>query len=216
MLPLAIGPLILSLNERRALWLTSAFIIGIGLVYFLVGVGILFGMSALMDTLQPILERWWRQPNAAELVVQFLVGLILLILAFRRGWNSDEAASPQRTVNASVTGMFMLGAFLSLVGLPGAVPYFGAIDQILRADLNQAGSLFALLAYNFFFISPLLLVAFAATFSRKLSQPIIEFVSTSVQQYGSRAITLAMGVLGVAFAIDAFSWFIGYPLTPIG
>lgn len=216
MLPLAIGPLALSLNERRSFLLASAFIFGITSAYFLVGVAILLGMNVLMESLRPTLERWWQDPNAAELTVQFLVGLVLLAQVWRRGWKSSEEASPERNVDTSVVSLFMLGAFLSLVGLPGAVPYFGAIDQILRGDLDQVGSLIALLAYNLFFVSPLLLVTLAGTFSRKASQPILDFVSTNVHKHGARATTLAMGVLGVAFVIDAFSWFIGHPITPIG
>ncbi len=216
MLPLAIGPLVLSLGERRSLLLTSAFIFGIALAYFLVGLAILFGMNALVESLRPTLERWWQDPDAAELVVQLVIGLALLVLVWRRGWKSDDEGLPERNVDTSVASMFMLGAFLSLAGLPGAVPYFGAIDQILRADLDQVSSLLALLAYNLFFVSPLLLVTLLGTFSRKLSQPIVDFVSTRVQKYGSRAIALAMGVLGIAFVGDAFSWFIGHPITPIG
>lgn len=79
MLPLAIGPL--SLSQQHALRLAAALVTGIASAYFLVGLAILIGMDALLDAVQPSLERWWRDPNAAELVAQLLIGLLLLAMA---------------------------------------------------------------------------------------------------------------------------------------
>ncbi len=216
MLPLAIGPLIVALNDKAAFRLTAALVIGIALVYVLVGVAILFGMNALMDGFRPVLTRWWEDPNTAELIVQLVIGLILLGLAWKQGWDAADTAAPERKAEASAGSFFLLGATLSLVGLPGAVPYFGAIDQVLRQDLDQASNLVALLIYNLFFVSPLLFLVLVRTFSRELSQPVFDFVSASLQRYGARAFALAMGVLALAFVADAISWFIGQPITPIG
>ncbi len=216
MLPLAIGPLIVALNDKAAFRLTAAFVIGVALVYVLVGVAILFGMNALMDSFRPVLTRWWEDPNTAELIVQLVIGLILLGLAWKQGWDAADTAAPERKAEASAGSFFLLGATLSLVGLPGAVPYFGAIDQVLRQDLDQASNLVALLIYNLFFVSPLLFLVLVRAFSRELSQPVFDFVSANLQRYGARAFALAMGVLGLAFVADAISWFIGQPITPIG
>ena len=62
--------------------------------------------------------------------------------------------SPPR--EATPADAFALGAGTILVGLPGAIPYFAAIDQILRSDLNAGSNVIALIYYNVIIVLPLL------------------------------------------------------------
>ena len=53
---------------------------------------------------------------------------------------------------------FSVAAGLTLVGLPGALLYFAAIDQILRADLTAPGTVKAVLCYSVIYLLPLMLI----------------------------------------------------------
>ena len=59
---------------------------------------------------------------------------------------------------------------LTLAGVPGALPYFGAIDQILRADLALLPSLLALLFYNLVFLLPLATIVLVRVLLPKRSE----------------------------------------------
>ena len=48
---------------------------------------------------------------------------------------------------------WVMGAGATIAGLWGALPYFAAIDQILKADVSQVETMLALAYYNVVFIA---------------------------------------------------------------
>jgi len=42
--------------------------------------------------------------------------------------------------------------------MPFAIPYFGALDQIMKADLSLGASTFALALYNLLYVLPFALL----------------------------------------------------------
>ena len=61
--------------------------------------------------------------------------------------------------------------------MPGAFPYFGAIDQIMRAGLSPTGSLLTLTYYNLIFLIPLSSLLFVRVLLPSRSQAIFQRVS---------------------------------------
>ena len=102
-----------------------------------------------------------------------------------------------------------------IVGMPGALPYFAALDQILRADASATGAVLALLWYNAVFLLPLVLVPVLSLVLGARSQPFFDAVSRFSEVWGRRLIAAALLLLGGLLVADGLGWFLGRPLFPL-
>ena len=84
MIPIGIFPLAAILGGRRPVIGALSFVSGIFLVYFLSGVLLLLGFDLIFEMIGPSISRWWNQPNSAELGLQIIVGILLLVYAWRQ------------------------------------------------------------------------------------------------------------------------------------
>ena len=114
-----------------------------------------------------------------------------------------------------MSGTFTLGFSLTVIGLPGAVPYFGAIEQILRADLSLLASIAAIVFYCFAFLTPLLLLVLVRILFPIHSEKIFQSTTSMVQRWGQQLIVGALIILGLILIADGIGWFLGYPLLPV-
>ena len=110
----------------------------------------------------------------------------------------------------------MIGAGLTLVGMPGAFPYLGAIDQILREDPGPTQAVFALLFYNIVFLLPLLSLLVVRILLPTQSEKVFRRVSEIAEVWGGRIIAFIVVFIGVLFVVDGIGWFMGHPLFPVG
>jgi len=102
-----------------------------------------------------------------------------------------------------------------IVGMPGALPYFAALDQILRADVSSSGAVLALLWYNAIFLLPLVLVPVLRLVLGARSQPFFDTVSRFSEVWGRRLIAAVLLLLGGLLVVDGMGWFLGRPLFPL-
>jgi cytochrome c biogenesis protein CcdA len=215
MVPIALVPLAAMLGAAHPYGRSLGLIAGIGLSYLLAGILLLLGLSQLFALLDAYFERVWFEPNRLELALQIAIGLVLLALAWRMVSARASAGRPEPRTGG-IAAAFSLGAVLTLVGLPGAVPYVGAIDQILRADVAPPAAGLLLLAYNLAFVAPLLvLVGLCALFRDQLGQ-ILARLAALMARWGTRALVLILSLLGAVMVADGIGWFLGHPLIPVG
>ncbi len=129
-IPICIIPLAAILGGRRPILGAAGFLAGVFLVYAGIGLLLLIGFDALFDALGPSVSRWWNNPNTPELLLQLVVGGVMLGFGWRLAKVRQSRA--RRDVRGAISPGrgFVLGAGLTLVSMPGAFPYFGAIDQI--------------------------------------------------------------------------------------
>ena len=97
MLPIAVVPLAAILGSAGASSRTIGFLAGIFLVYVIAGLLLMFGLDAAIDVLRVHVYRWWNQPNTPELLLQLLVGMVMLVAA----WKTHR--SPSRETEAEAT-----------------------------------------------------------------------------------------------------------------
>ncbi len=102
-----------------------------------------------------------------------------------------------------------------MVGVAGAFPYFGAIDQILRADLTDTGNLVALASYNLAFILPLASPVFIQVLFPDRSQRIFEALTRWAERWGRRIVVVLLLVVGLVLLADGISFLNGNPRLPI-
>ena len=154
--PLCIVLLLVLLSGPAPLIRSSMLLVGIFVTNMVCGLLILFGLGSLFEALEATAIRVWKHPNAEELIFQILLGLLLI--AFARRMARSRGGGAGKKVDRGMTGTqaFTAGLGLTIVGMPGAVPYFGAINLILRDQLPVAQSLGALAFYNLVFLAPLI------------------------------------------------------------
>lgn len=216
MIPIALVPLVAIMAGSRPLIGSLGFIAGIFFVYFLSGLVLLIGFDMVLDVISPTLSRIWNQPYTAELILQFIIGVVLLIAAWKQ-YKQAEKDTPDRPTEElmSPARAFALGASLTVIGMPGAIPYFGAIEQILRADPGLTGELIALLTYNLAFVAPFIGCLLVRLLAKKQSDAIFSAISDLTQRWGKAIVIIAMALLGLTLMADAIGWFLGMPLLPV-
>ena len=132
---------------------------------------------------------------------------------------SNVNPNPERSEKASSIPMSPLRAFsvsagFTIIKLPGALLYFAAIDQILRAGPTVFVIVKALLFYNLIYLLPLMLVVLARRLFGMRVDPVLAALSRFFDRWGKRLIFFGMLGLGVVLVVDAVGWFFGFPLLP--
>ena len=216
MIPLCVVPLAAILGGRRPMLGAASFLSGIFLAYAGVGLLLLLGLDAFFDTLATGVSRWWNQPNTPELVLQIAVGAAMVGFAWKLAYARETHTDRGAPSIISLRQGFVLGVVLTLVGMPGAFPYFGAIDQILRADLPYTTAGFALLLYNIVFLLPLVALMIVRLVLPAHSEAIFRRVADVTSRWGRNLIVALLVVLGTVFVADGIGWFLGHPLLPVG
>ncbi|MBT9148169.1 MAG: hypothetical protein DDT32_01939 [Syntrophomonadaceae bacterium] len=141
--------------------------------------------------------------------VQLLLGMALVIFGFvfnATSTGAQDVAKKLRSITPVHT--FLLGMAVMLNEITTALPYFVAIERIVRAQMDTIGSLLALAGYNVVFSLPLfgflaLYVAYGQRFTseiNRLTQPVMIW-TLRVIKYGSI-------VLGIPLVLDAIVFFI--------
>ncbi len=213
--PLCLVLLVALLAGPRPLLASSALVLGIFAVYFGCGLLILFGLQSAFDAINAYAMRIWNDPNTEELIFQIVIGLVACAFGFRiavtRKSGREQAASSAMTpIQACVAG-----AGLTIVGLPAAIPYFAAIDLILRADVALQHQLAALIYYNAVFVAPLLAIIALRLILGQRSLHLLNAVERFFDNWGHRVIVASLFILGVVLVADGAGWFLGQPVIPI-
>ncbi len=213
--PLCLVPLAVIFAGENRLTNILGLLGGILAVYFTGGLALLFGLDLLMDQVRTPIARWWTDPNTVELIVQLLIGVVMLWYAGRFRENGTSKTE-NRVIGAITPGRaFVLGAGLVVVSFPGALPYFGALDQILRYDLTLVENVAAILFYDLIFISPLIALVFVRVVFPAYSEKFFGGISSVFDKYGSRGMVYVVLLLGLVLVADAIGWFFGVPLIPV-
>ncbi|MDJ0719308.1 MAG: GAP family protein [Prochloraceae cyanobacterium] len=215
MIPIGLFPLAAILGGRRPVLGALSFISGIFLVYTLSGVLLLLGLDLVFEMIGPSISRWWNQPNIAELGLQIVVGTLLLVYGWRQSRLPEISASSDSAEPVSPVRAFTLGASLTVIGIYGAVPYFGAIEQILKADLSFMASMGALIFYNIVFVLPFFVLFLLRILKPNQSKSIFGAISLLIKRWGKPAIVSCFIILGILLIADSIGWFLGYPLLPV-
>lgn len=215
MVPIAILPFAAILAGKRPILGAMSFITGIFVIYFLSGLLLFLGFDLVFDVIASRVSRWWNQPNTIELILQLFVGVALLVYAWIQ-YRRPKAADNKVTRSAiSLTQAWTLGGSLTLIGIPGAIPYFGAIEQILRAHLTLFHSIIAVFFYNIAFIFPFFTLLFIRLLLPNQSGMLFGRLSIFIQRWGKPIMVGCIVILGGLLVVDSIGWFLGHPVLPI-
>lgn len=190
MIPVSIVMLVVLLAGPRPLLRSSALILGIFVAYVAGGLLILLGLQSVFDEISAYVLRLWKNPDAEELIFQILIGIVLCAFAVRIATARKSRA--EKPVASSMTAVqaLLAGVGLTIVGLPGAVPYFAAIDLILRTDVTPVQRMLALGYYNIVFVVPLAAIVALRLILGERSTGILDTVKGFFDRWGQRRMAL--------------------------
>ena len=214
--PLAIVPLLAALGSARPLPTAGSLLAGIFIPYLAIGVLLLLGLSELFDVLTERFDQWLHRPDTLDMWLQLVIGVVALSAGFKlaRSRENDDDRGAGEAIG--VGRAFSIGFALTVVGIPGAVPYFAAIDQLLRADLALPGILGGLLYYNAICAAPLMAVTVVRVVLGERSDALFQRLAAWIGRVSHRAIVISLLVLGAILTLDAIAWQLGHPLIVVG
>jgi cytochrome c biogenesis protein CcdA len=197
--PVLFAFLVFAASTNRPVLLSSAMLLGHTAAYF--GAGVL--LALFMERITEYLST----PHTIDFIIELILGAVLVWLAFQArkdpGKRQDEKSPELNVVSA-----FTFGAVVNFVGIPFAVPYFAAIDQVLKADLTAIQAVYVLLGYNLIYAMPFAIVPVLSAIMGKEAQPLLARVNAGLDRASSVLMPLLLGLLGFALLLDAGSYFI--------
>jgi threonine/homoserine/homoserine lactone efflux protein len=196
--PVLLAAVIYALGTRRAMANAIAVLVGHTATYFAAGVALALGIEAIAERLQ--------NPEPMDYGIELALGLVLLGvgIAMARGGGPEPDFAEDEGLGPGAC--FAMGSVINLIGLPFAVPYFGAISQILKADLSAAGALAVLVVYNLFYPAPFAtVVAVRGIWGARADEP-LRRLSVSIDRVGALLAPGLLLLLAAAFLADG-AWF---------
>lgn len=197
--PVLFAFLVYAAGSNRPVGTSAAMLLGHTVAYF--GAGIV--LALFMEKI----SSWFANPRAIDFVIGGVIGLALIMLAVKSrkssGKRPDED-SPEFTPLSA----FGFGAVINFIGIPFAVPYFAAIDQILKADLTAGGAVFNLLGYNLAYAVPFAAVPLLSAVLGDRARPLLERVNAVLERISAVIMPLLLGGVGAALVIDAVKYFL--------
>lgn len=213
----AIVPLVLLLSGQRPVLASFAFIAGIVLTYFPFGVLLLFGLDAIFESMAARFVEWWsKEPNLGELVLQIIIGLVMIVFGYRLCTNRGKKRADKGRTGMTPPQAFMLAAIINITGMWGALPYFAAVAQILKADFSSGGMLIALAFYNLVFALPLATFLVLRLLLGAQSERWFGLMTDFISRWGGRVLVTVLIGFGLIMMVDGIGWLLGMPLIVPG
>ena len=197
--PVLFAFMVYAAGSSRPVLSSGAMLLGHTVTYFSFGIVLSLGLERISARLA--------NPLLLDFVIEVVLGVILLWLALRT--RKDTGKRPEEeTPEFSPWDAFRFGALVNIIGIPFAVPYFAAIDQFLKSDLNTGGVLLALLSYNLVYALPFLMVPILSAVMGERSKPLLARVNAVMERISSFLMPLMLGLVGLALLADSITYFL--------
>jgi hypothetical protein len=213
-LPAGIAGIVASLSAPKPYLTASAFIAGKFVPLFTFGLLLAVGLDAAFDQIGIWARDIWHDPHTSIVVLQLIIGGVMVVFGYRLSRASQYRPDRETTARMTPIGAFSIAAGAATVGLPAALFYFAAIDQILRADLTVPGIVRAILYYNVIYLSPLALIVLTRRLVGSRADPLFQALAGFFGRWGKRLIFFGLLGLGALLVVDAIGWFVDFPLLP--
>ena len=197
--PVLFAMLVFAAGSSKPVTNSGAMLAGHTVAYFIAGIVVSLGIEQISARLA--------EPQRIDFVISGIVGLGLVWAALStKKSGAPEADEPGWELTP--VRCFGFGAILNFIGIPFALPYFAAVDQILKAELSLGESLFMLGAYNVAYALPFLVVPAATAIAGESAKATLE----KINQFLVRASDILMPwmflLLGLALLADAGVYFV--------
>jgi len=202
--PVLFAFMVFAAASSRPVLISSSMLLGHTMAYF--GAGIVLGL--FMETI----TEFFATPRRIDFVIELILGVALFFVAF--GSRKSTGKRPEEdTPKFTVVSAFGFGAVVNFIGIPFAVPYFAALDQIAKTDASTSGAVLLLLSYNLAYALPFTLVPVLSAVMGERARPILQKINHGLDKVSALLMPLLLGLVGLALLADAINFFVtGSPL----
>ena len=215
-LPPTLAVLAYLLGRPRPYGASLAFLFGLFIPYYLIGVLAAFGLGEFIDAVADRIERWVKDPDTLDIALGMVIGVVLIGL----GWKIRRPGRPppeeDERGEISLMTASVFGFVMTALALPSALPYFAAVDQVLRADPDAMGKALAILYYNLIFFAPFLAIVLLRALFPRQAATMLEALGRFIDSWGRKIFVALLMVIGAILVVDGVGWFLGKPLIPVG
>ena len=200
--PVLLAAVIYALGGRKPVLFSLLILAGWLTIYFGSGVLLALGLESITNVLN--------NPRPIDFYIEIVVALLLLYFGVRLfipSKTNPEKKEYGESNKLTAMGSFGIGATINLIGMPFAIPYFAALDQILKANLSWFDSLSILMVYNLLYIAPFALMIAIKVLFGQAGEKILQTVSNWMDKIGKILLPGMMVVLGIVLMIDAIKYF---------
>ncbi len=213
--PVLAAAVIFALGTRRPYRAASWVLFGWFAVYFLAGIGLAVGLERITRALA--------NPRQIDFAIQTPIALAMIWFAYTSARDSEQPKANKHVPRAGgsnhTLGAFsgiLLGATINLVGLPFALPYFAAIDQVLKTDLSASEAAWVLALYNLVYILPFAALMLLRFIYRDQADALFERINVWMEKSGAVIMPAVLFLIGAVLLVDAVLYFTtGNPLINI-
>jgi len=202
--PILLGATVYCLGCKKPLLTAGAALLSFLLTYFLAGlvIGIFF----------EILTDYLHMPPLMDYILELIVAVLLFYFAWKH-YRSEDVHPEEKlktTKNLELPAAIALGFHINIIGLPFAIPYLAAIDQILKADLSVVTIVLVLLVYNVLYILPYAALLVIRACNKKKCDTIFAWMNEKMNVVCVNYMPLILLILALLLVEDAVSYLIGY------
>jgi threonine/homoserine/homoserine lactone efflux protein len=186
-------------GSKRPVATSSAMLVGHTVAYMTCGVVLAYSIEQLSTRLA--------NPKTIDFIIEFLIACALLWLVLRTRKDSGKRPDEQ-TPEFTIWKAFTFGAVVNLIGIPFAVPYFAAIDQMLKSELDTSGVLTGLGIYNLAYALPFLMIPLLTAIMGDRSKPILARINGTMEKASEVIMPLLLLLIGLALLLDSLWYFV--------
>ena len=196
--PVLFAFMVYAAGTDRPISNTLIMLLGHTTAYLSAGILLALGMEKITAYLS--------EPHTIDFLIGLVIGLLLLWVAFL---SSRKKADTEKEHSEQLTPLkaFGFGAIINFIGIPFALPYFAAIDQVLKANLSVVDSLLVLLGYNLLYAAPFLIVPVLSILFGLKSRALLERINSWIDRVSSVLMPIILGLVGLALVADSITYF---------
>jgi len=154
-----------------------------------------------------VITNWLANPKPIDYGIGLLIGVLLLWVAWRIRVGDKKEMQETQVEHSGPLKSFGIGAVINIIGMPFALPYFAALDQILKADLTVTDSVIVITGYNIGYALPFLVVPVLAFALGDRSRPLLARINEKLDRISAYLMPLLLTLVGIALVLDAIRFF---------
>ena len=196
-----LATIVLLLRGRRARPLVAVYVIAVLATYFTIGLVLVLGLGRAP---QAVIE------SDAAYLAQGVLGAGMLayaVLAPTRRGRPDPVATRRLPAATRPAAVFALGMAVTVLELPTALPYLGAVGAMTRADLAVADWLPLLVLYNLIFVLPPLALLAGHVVLGERAEAMLERLRRRLGGAAREGLLWLLGLVGFLLLADALGHF---------
>ena len=196
--PVLLAASIYAVGTSRPYANSYALLVGHTLAYFAAGIVIALGLERITTFLE--------SPGTLVFTLQIVLGIGLIWAGISaRGGGATESKRPLSALTPA--SAFVFGVVINFVGVPFALPYFAALDQLVKADVSVRAGLALLFVYNLIYVLPFLAVPIAAAIFGERGRLILERINAWVGRAADWLMPKVLAIVGLVLVADGLWYF---------